>query len=125
MHVQFLFCYSVVLFVGLCCVGVYASSGGERVLPRSEVMVSSRTPNDTKQKLLPPVLSTCPLHTNRREAHIYWSMVTCPQAALVRNYLDVYWPCAGGLSAVNTIGTRLCDPINSGLTQWCMAVSSK
>ena len=28
----------------------------------------------------PPVLSTCPLHTNsvwEREANIYWSMVTC------------------------------------------------
>ena len=31
--------------------------------------------------ILPPVLSTCPLHTNsgceRREAHIHWFMVTC------------------------------------------------
>ena len=25
-------------------------------------------------------------------------------AALVRNYLEVYWPCAGELSAVNAIG---------------------
>ena len=29
-----------------------------------------------------------------------------------------YWPCAGGLSAVNAIGTQLRSPINSGLTRW-------
>ena len=34
------------------------------------------------------------------------------------NYLEVYWPCPGGLSAVNAIGTQLRDPINSGLTRW-------
>ena len=45
------------------------------------------------------------------------------KAALVRNYLEVYWPCAGGLSAVNAIGTQLRDPMNSGLTRWRMAVS--
>ena len=44
-------------------------------------------------------------------------MVTCKKATLVRNYLEVYLPCAGGLSAVNAIGTQLRDPINSGLTQ--------
>ena len=51
-------------------------------------------------------------------------MVTCKKATLVRNYLliDVYWPCAGGLSAVNAIGAQLRDPINSGLTQWRLAV---
>ena len=43
-------------------------------------------------------------------------MVTCKKATFVRNYLEVYWPCAGGLSTVNTIGTQLRDPINSGLT---------
>ncbi|CAN0285310.1 unnamed protein product [Ascophyllum nodosum] len=38
-------------------------------------------------------------------------------------YLEDQWPCAGGLSAVNAIGTRnLRYPINSGLTQWRMAV---
>ena len=36
------------------------------------------------------------------------------KAALVWNYLEVYWPGAGGLSAVNAIGTQLRDPINSG-----------
>ena len=49
--------------------------------------------------------------------------VSVAKAALVRNYLEVYWPCAGGLSAVNAIGTQLRDPINSGLTRWRMAVS--
>ena len=38
------------------------------------------------------------------------------------NYLEDYWPCAGGLSAVNVIGTQLRDPIKSALTQWRMAV---
>ena len=43
------------------------------------------------------------------------------KAALVRNYLEVYLPRAGGLSAVNAIGTQLRDPINSGLTRRRMA----
>ena len=29
-------------------------------------------------------------------------------------YLEDYWPCAGGLSAVNTIGMQLRDLINLG-----------
>ena len=44
------------------------------------------------------------------------------KAALVRNYLETYWPRAGGLSAVNAIGTQLRDPINSRLTRWRTAV---
>ena len=36
--------------------------------------------------------------------------------------VEVYWPRAGGLSAVNAIGTHLRDPINSGLTRWRVAV---
>ena len=41
------------------------------------------------------------------------------EAALaVRNYLEVYWPRAGVLSAVNAIGTQLRDPMNLGLTRW-------
>ena len=39
-------------------------------------------------------------------------------ALVVRNYLEVYWPCASGLSAMNAFGTQLRDPINSGLTRW-------
>ena len=70
-----------------------------------------------------------PLHTNsgcgKREAHINWSMVTCKMAAIVRNYLEDYWPCVGGLSAANAICTQLRDPINSGLTRWRMAVLNK
>ena len=47
--------------------------------------------------------TTCPLHTNSgcgKERRILigpWSPV---KAALVRNYLEVYWPRGGGLSAV-------------------------
>ena len=37
----------------------------------------------------------------------------------------VYWPCAGGLSAVNAIGTQLREPINSELTRWRMVVLYK
>ena len=33
-----------------------------------------------------------------------------------------YWPCDGGLSAVNAIGTQLPDPINLGLTRWQLTV---
>ena len=57
-----------------------------------------------------------------REAHINWSMVTCQGSTRYWNYLEDYWPCAGGLSAVNAIGTQLHEPINSGLTRWRMAV---
>ena len=42
--------------------------------------------------------------------------------ASVWNYLEVYWPYAGGLLVVNAIGTQLREPINSGLTRWRMAV---
>ena len=35
------------------------------------------------------------------------------KAALVRNYLEVDWPRAGGLSAVNAIGSQLRDPSRS------------
>ena len=56
------------------------------------------------------------VHGDAREAPLvndYW------------NYLEVYWSCAGGLSAVNSIGTQLRDPINSGLTRWRTAVLNK
>ena len=76
----------------------------------------------------PPVLSTCPLHTNSgcgKERSILIGPWWPAKAALVRNYFEVYWPCAGGLSAVNAIGMHLRDPINSGLTRWGMAVFIK
>ena len=76
--------------------------------------------------LLQPVLSTCPLHTNigcGKERQILIGPWLPAKAAPVRNYLEVYWPCAGGLSAVNAIGMQLRDPINSGLTRRRMAVS--
>ena len=58
-----------------------------------------------------------------REANINWPMVTC-QGSTRSELPEVYWPCAGGLSGVNAIGTQLRDPINSGLTRLVMAVSS-
>ena len=71
---------------------------------------------------LPPILSTCALHISsgcgKREARINWSMVTCQGSNRYWNHL----PCAGGLSAVNAIGTQMRDSINSGLTQWHMAI---
>ena len=36
--------------------------------------------------------------------------------------LEDFWPSADGLSAVNVIGTKLRDPINTGLTRWRMVV---
>ena len=75
---------------------------------------------------LPPVLSKCPFHTNSgcgKERRILIGPWGPAKAALVRNYLEVYWPRAGGLSAANVIGTQLRDPINSGLAGWRMAVS--
>ena len=51
------------------------------------------------------------------------TMVTCKKGSTrYWNYLGDYWSCAGGLSAVNAIGTLLRDPINSGLTRRRMAV---
>ena len=44
------------------------------------------------------------------------------KAVPVWDYLEVYSPCAGGLSAVNAIGTQLRDLINSGLARWRVAV---
>ena len=78
-----------------------------------------------KNTVVHPVLSTCPFHTDSgcgKERRILIGPWGPAKAALVRNYLEVYWPCAGGLSAVNAIGTQLRDPINLGLTRWRMAV---
>ena len=44
----------------------------------------------------------------------------CKDITRCWNRLEDYWPCAGGLSAVNAIGTQLGDPVNSGLTGWRM-----
>ena len=49
-------------------------------------------------------------------------MVTCKGSTRHWNYLEDYWACAGGLSAVKSIGTQLRDTIDSGLTRWRMAV---
>ena len=56
-----------------------------------------------------PVLSTCPLHTNSgcgKERRIIIDPWLPAKAAFVWNYLEVYWPCAGGLLAVNANGTQ-------------------
>ena len=45
-------------------------------------------------------------------------MVKPEKAALVWNYLEDYWPCAGGLSEVNAIGTQMRDLINNGREKW-------
>ena len=43
----------------------------------------------------------------------------CKGSTRYWNYLEDYWPCAGGLSAVSAIDTQLRDLINisSGLTR--------
>ena len=61
----------------------------------------------------PPVLSTCPLHTNSRcgeKRQVLDDAWGPAKAATVRNPLEVYWPSAGGLSAASAVGTQLRDP---------------
>ena len=41
--------------------------------------------------------------------------------AIVAAHWD-YRPCAGGLSAVNTLDTQIRGPISSGLTKWRLTV---
>ena len=48
----------------------------------------------------------------------------CKGSTRYSTYLEDYWLCAHGLSAVNVIGTHLRDPINSGLTRWCVVMGS-
>ena len=55
-----------------------------------------------------------------------WSMLIPEKAALVHNwnYLEDYWPCASGLSAVNTIGTQVRDtPMDAVAESWRNPVS--
>ena len=47
-----------------------------------------------------------------REAQIHWSMVVPEKAAPVTG--TTYWSCAGGLSAMNVIGTQLRDLMKLG-----------
>ena len=51
----------------------------------------------------------------KRGAHQLVHGDTCKGSTLYWNCLEDYWPFAGGLSAVNAIGTQLRDPINSGI----------
>ena len=73
---------------------------------------------------LPPVWTRLVRPTNlmsrmdgkKTQTHILIGPWWPAKAAPVWNYyLEVYWPCAGGLSAVNTIGTQLRDPITRDL----------
>ena len=83
------------------------STGFETALARARVM------HEEFQ-----VYTTCrPLHTNRRCGLDHGE--TCKGSTCCWNYIEDYWPCADRLLAVNTIGTQLRGPINSGLTQWC------
>ena len=69
--------------------------------------------------IITSALSTCPFHTNSgrvKERRILIGPWRPAKAALVRNFLEVYWPCAGGLSAVNAIGPQLRDPIMRSLS---------
>ena len=54
-----------------------------------------------------------------KAAHENWSigLPEYPDSTRYSNYFEDYWPCAGGISAVNVIGIqlRVRDPINSGL----------
>ena len=66
-----------------------------------------------------------PFYTNRgcgEEGHRLIGPWRPAKAALDQNYVEVYWPHAGELSAVNAIGTQMRDPINLGLARWRMAV---
>ena len=68
---------------------------------------------------------SCPLHINsecEKERRILLGPWRPAKAAPVWDYFEVYWPCAGGFSAVNAIGTQLRDLISSGLTRWRTAV---
>ena len=83
------------------------------------------------RKVLPPVLSTCPLHTNSgcgKERRILIGPWWPAKAALVRNYLKVYWARAGGLSAVVVVVVVVvvvshiqrigCQPEKNYFTRW-------
>ena len=58
-----------------------------------------------------------------REAHIDWS-IGIPEKGSTRYsyYREGYWPCAGGLSAMNAIDAQLRDPINYTIGTNPMAV---
>ena len=81
-----------------------------------------RQPNHRK---ISPIFSTCPcipMMGMGKSGTYYLVHGDLPRQHSFRTTFEVYWPCAGGLSAVNTIGTQLRDPINSGQIRWRMAV---
>ena len=101
----------------------------EALLPRSVKYCYLRCQRMRNRLYTPSRLSTCYNHfipivsgCGIREAHMNWSMVTCKDSTRYWNYLEDYWHCAGGLWAVNAIGTHLRDSINAALIQWRMTV---
>ena len=62
----------------------------------------------------------------KREAQVNRSMMILEKATPVWNYLEDYWSCAGGLSAVNAVGTQLRDLIvDSGpINKWTPLLKS-
>ena len=94
-------------FAGFCWVDRDAHSW-----PKNKLYATASDTFSMPTSYIIPLVSGC----GKREAHNNWSMVTCKGSTRYWNYLEVYWPCAGGLSAVNAIGTQLRDSINSGLT---------
>ena len=63
---------------------------------------------------MPSLLNVMTIHTL-----VYGDL---PRQQPFETTFEVYWPCADGRSAVNAIDMQLRDPINSGLTRWCMAL---
>ena len=52
-----------------------------------------------------------------------WDYLNTVDTTRYSNQLEDYWPCAGGLSAVQVFGTQWHDPRNSVLTQWLLTVN--
>ena len=121
-----------------------ANRDREKIMFSVQLITTTRIGNHNKYQVdpcMPPILSICPcmptssLHSSvipiiinsdcgKSEAHVNWFMVTCKGSTRCYwNYLEDYWPWAGGLSAVNAIDTRLSgNPMNLGLARWCSAV---
>ena len=66
-----------------------------------------------------PISSEC----WKTDAHI-WLVHgdTLQDSIRYTSYLEDYWPCAGGLSAVDTIGTQMRRLVNSGLARWLLTM---
>ena len=117
--------------MGGCSEGFDAFISYFKYITRVRTTVPSNKPVCPEESLMTNNAGAFNTHTSyqqwvwKREAYINGFMVIYQlKAASVWNYLEVYWPCPGGLSAVNAIigGMHLRGRINSGLTRWRMAV---